>query len=277
MDNPRSPLRALSRGIDVLRAISQAGSASLSEIVEATGLAHTTVVRIVRTLENDGLVRRIEGSKRYAVTELSLGLSCGFSQDDRLTAKAAEPIRALTRQIGWPVTVLTRVGGSMVVRDSSVRETSLTFNVYDAGITLPMFESAAGRAFFAFSSPEQQAEMLAHAASCHPGLNAHALEEMRSDRTIAQIRADGHVAMASVGSQERVRGNAAIAVPLVAQGALAGVLSLVFFARAMPLSRAVSELVPHLARTAREIGEAMHTVPGARAERNRQILQFARS
>ncbi len=251
MDSLSSPLRALSRGIGVLRAISQSGPISLSEMVEATGLAHTTVVRIVRTLESDGLVRRIDGSKRYAVTELTLGLSCGFTQDDRLTQQAAEPIRELTRQVGWPIAILTRVGGAMIVRDSTVRETSLTFNVYDAGITLPMFASAAGRVFFAFSTADERAEMLARALQGGPSTSTHVLEEFRREDVIERIRRDGHVAMSSVGSEERVRGNAAIAVPILIDGSVRGALSLVFFSRAMPLARAIAQLVPPLSETAR--------------------------
>lgn len=261
MDSRSSPLRALSRGIDVLRAVSQIGPISLTEAIEATGLAHTTVVRIMRTLESGGLVRRIEGTKRYAATEMTLGLSCGFSQDDRLAQAAAGPMRELTARIGWPVALLTRVGGSMVVRDSTVRETSLTFNVYDPGITLPIFTSAAGRAYFAFCDAPARAEMVANATLAHPDTDRHLLEEIGSEAAVARIRALGHVAMSSVGMQDLVRGNAAIAVPLLAgdmaQQVPQGALSLVFFGRAMPLARAVAELVPPLRKAADEIGAAL--------------------
>jgi IclR family mhp operon transcriptional activator len=252
VDRPDSPIRALSRGIDVLRAISQRGPLSLSEAMATTGLAHTTVVRIVRTLEADGLIRRIDGTRRYAVTELALGLSCGFTDDDRLAACASGPIRALTAAIGWPVAVLTRVGGSMIVRDSSVRETSLTFEVYDPGVSMPIFGCAAGRAWFAFSDPAQREEMLRHARLAHPDAPEPAIDDDG-----AAIRRAGHAVLAGMTSDERLRGNAAIAVPVNAGNRLRGVLSLVFFRRAVPLPRAVAEFAAPLARAAEEVGAAL--------------------
>jgi len=252
MADETSSIRALTRGIDVLRAISQSGPLALSEIAAMTRLAHSTVVRLVRTLEGESLVRREDGSKRYIVTEAALGLSSGFNDDARLREASRAPIHSLTSEFGWPVAALTRIGGHMVVRHSSVRETSLTFHIYDPGVRVPIFASAAGRAYWAFCDADARGEMIAAAPLTQPEVAPAALAEF-DDRTASEIRSAGHAIVVSMGTEERLRGNGAIAVPVLLKGKPVAALSLVFFGRAVGRDDAVTRLAMPLEQAAKAI------------------------
>jgi DNA-binding IclR family transcriptional regulator len=129
-------------------------------------------------------------------------------------------------------------------------------------VNMPIFASAAGRAFFAFSDAHARAEMLRHAPLAQPVKGESTVADFRDAAVSDQIRHDGYAAIASIGSEERLRGNAAIAVPVCPPRGIAGVLSLVFFGRAIPLPRAVATLVPPLTQTAERIALAMTQTGG---------------
>ena len=246
-----SSIRALTRGIATLQAINRAGSLSLIGIAREIGVPHPTAIRLVRTLEGEGLVERVPDSKAYRPTALVQSLSCGFQNHDRLVQCAREPIVALTRKCGWPISVVTRAGRVMVTRDSTVSLTSLTFNVYAAGITLPIFSSASGQVTFAYASAEDQQEMLKQASSA----DRLAVQQFRSGKKAAEIRRQGFAAVPATPHPLNTRANAAIAVPLLADGAVLGALALVFFSSALSLRDAVKKYVPDLTATARQIVE----------------------
>lgn len=52
------PIRAIERGISVMRALDELGTASLHQLHEKTGLHRTTLLRILLTLEQQELIRR---------------------------------------------------------------------------------------------------------------------------------------------------------------------------------------------------------------------------
>ena len=58
-------LETVSRACEILRVLSDAQQAlSLGDVVERTGLERTIVFRVLRTIEDEGLLRRPEG-RRY--------------------------------------------------------------------------------------------------------------------------------------------------------------------------------------------------------------------
>src|SRR3546814_13051425 len=64
------PIRSLSRGIAVLKAINLNGSMTIMEICEACAMPYATTSRIVQTLVFEGLIARDPGRKRYRATGL---------------------------------------------------------------------------------------------------------------------------------------------------------------------------------------------------------------
>jgi len=253
----KSSIRALERGLAVLQLINRAGSMSVTEVAAAAGLPHPTAIRIVRTLVTLGFVEREPSRRHYRPTALVQSLSCGFQAHDRLVAAARPLIVELTKTVGWPLAIVTRVGGQMVARDSTVALTSLTFNIYQPGITLPIFSSASGQIWFAHASAEEQAEMLAQAEAFGDPNERLLLGRFRDGAAAEQIRRHGYAAVGETPHPMNQRRNASLAVPILAGGRIEGALTLVYFANAMSPAEAAKRYQPALGRAAAQIGEAL--------------------
>src|SRR3546814_4974353 len=94
-----------------------------------------------------GLIARDPGRKRYRATGLVRALAQGFQGSGRLATAARPHILDLTRRIGWPVSITTRIGPDMVVEVSTHDHTTMAFSSPDPGYSLPILECAAGIAY----------------------------------------------------------------------------------------------------------------------------------
>ena len=153
-------IRSISRGLAVLRAVNRCRPASLTDIAREVGIPYPSVCRIVQTLINEGLIERIPNSKRYRPTVMVRALSSGYQAEDELVSVAREHIVSLCNEVVWPVSLATRVGQWMMLLDSTHHLTSLTFSNYSPGYTLPLTECATGKAFLAFTEPDQRKAIL---------------------------------------------------------------------------------------------------------------------
>src|SRR5688572_11977180 len=121
-------IRALGRGLRLLQIINQHAPISLMGLSRRSGYAYATTRRIVQTLVEEGMIEREPGRKRYRPTMLVRTLSHGFQDSDELVAVARPHIVELCQQVGWPITVASRVGARMMLRDSTHAMTSLTLS-----------------------------------------------------------------------------------------------------------------------------------------------------
>ena len=97
-----------------------------------------------------GYVERDAHDDCYRPTVMVRALSEGFD-DEALVAHIAKPLLAsLGVQIVWPVAVATPPGPTMMIRETTDRESPLALEQYSAGVRVPMLASAAGRAYLAF-------------------------------------------------------------------------------------------------------------------------------
>ena len=154
------PIRSLSRGIAVLQAINRGQSLSMMAIAKTSEVPYPTACRIVQTLVHEGLIEREPARKRYRPTALVQTLAHGFQGHAQLVQMARPHIVELTRRAGWPVSLATHVGHSMIIRDSTHSLTALTFNAYYPGYALPILECASGLAFMSHMADEERADLL---------------------------------------------------------------------------------------------------------------------
>lgn len=249
------PIRAVSRSIAVLQCINRHGSLSLMEIARGVALPYPTTFRIIQTLLHEGLVECEPTRKHYRATQLVQTLSVGYKENGNLLLRARPHMVALTRALSWPVSMVTHVGQSMMVRDSTHSETSLSFCNYEPGYTLPLLECASGHAFLAHVPDADRLGMLA-------GLEAldrrsHMLEMFKGDKLVRRIREDGY-ATCDRNPHSAVPGKtSSIGVPIFEGARVVGALSLVFFASAMPMAEAVRRYADDLKAAAGAISEEL--------------------
>ncbi|MEQ8514241.1 MAG: helix-turn-helix domain-containing protein, partial [Chromatocurvus sp.] len=127
------PIRAVSRALVVLQAINNAGSLSMMGAARAAGIPYPTACRVIQTLIPEGFVESVPNTKHYRPTALVHTLSNGYQFDNSLVIAARPVIEELTRRVLWPISIATRVGMKMMVRDSTYGMTSLAFTNFYPG------------------------------------------------------------------------------------------------------------------------------------------------
>lgn len=251
-------IRSISRALNVLQAINCHGSLTMTQISKAVRLPYPTAWRVVYTLVKEGVIEREDSRKYYRPTALSQSLSCGYRERVRLVEIAQKHIVKLTKEIGWPVAIASRVGPVMVVRDTTNELTALTFSDYHQGYSLPIAASASGLVCLAFSSEEQRTEIIdLIKRNAFDGEN---LNENRSleGRYLAGIVEDGYASSIFNPYTKDPGKTSSIAVPLYSDGMVVGALALTFFSSALgvaeayakfkePISRAQANIIRDLA------------------------------
>ena len=246
-----TPTRSICRFIAILTVINRLGPISLLMIAKEIDIPYPTVSRVIQTLLQHELIERVDHSKCYRVTGKTLTLSSGFAEHDHLAMVARERMKALTGRIGWPLALATRVGPEMVVRESTHHLTSLAFSRCPMGFKVPLLESAAGHVFLSYASDDERECVLTGLELT--GGRSPMLALFKSGTPAARIRADGYTTYER-GQRTLDPGKiSSIAVPLFNADRLAGVLTLMLFASAMPIADALRRYLGELHATASAI------------------------
>ena len=250
-------VRAISRGLAVLQAVNRGGSITMMDICRSAGIPYPTACRIVQTLMDEGMIEREPARKRYRPTALVRTLSFGYQEEGDLVAVARPHIAALTRKFAWPVSVTTRVGPVMMVRDSTHKLTSLTLHNYVPGFTLPIIECSTGKAYLAFCEEEERRGVLDGLRQLDGPAARMALLLTSDEKMLADIRARGFATQARNAYTATPGKTSSIAVPLFEHGRAVGALALIFFASALSMADAEGRYVEALKATAQAISEEL--------------------
>jgi IclR family transcriptional regulator, mhp operon transcriptional activator len=246
MQDSEGMVRAISRGLAVLQAINRGGSITMMEIARSTNIPYPTANRIVQTLLREGMIERESTRKHYRATALVQSLASGFHDDSQLVVVARPHIEALCTQLHWPISIVSRVGAQMMVRDSTHMMTSLTLNNYYPGFTLPIMECSSGKAYLAFCSDAER-ELIFEGFSVSDGaVERMAKLLMSSDTLFQEIRRNGYATQARNAYTANPGKTSSIAVPLFKDGKISGALVLVFFSVAMSMKTAIEQFAEPL-------------------------------
>ncbi len=250
-------IRSIKRGLEVLQVINRAGLTRLQDISNATGLPYPTVCRIVDTFKDAGMIERDSSSRNYRPTALVRTLSVGFQEDEFLVTKARKIIEELCSDVGWPITIATRVGNHMMIRDSTHKLTTLTFHNYAPGYTLPLLECSVGKAYLAFC-PEIERKNVVSSLDMQEGeVNQMAQVLLSDDDLLDSIRKDGFATHAYNKFTSDPGRTSSLGVPIFDGELLAGALGLVFFSSTMSVEEAAEKYVAKMQATSARISEAI--------------------
>lgn len=252
------PVRAISRGIAVLSAISRDGPITLMGISRSAEVPYATACRIVQTLLHEGLIEREHSRKRYRVTSMVQSLATGFQQEDQLVSAARPHLEDLCRKLSWPISLATRVGTRMMVRDSTHKMTSLTFTNYHPGFTLPIAECATGKTYLAYCSEEEREMIRVAWEATDNEASQTGLLLLSDDVALGHIREQGYAMQARNLYNNEPGKTASLAVPVYGQqGELVGALALIYFASALMPTEAPGKFLADMQAAAASIGESM--------------------
>jgi len=131
MTGPKS-IRSLERGLYVLQALQEQPNSSLRDVYRFTGIPKPTLLRILHTLEQAGVVSRRLADGHYRISANQSHLTRKPDRYDRVAEAAAPVLDRLCRKISWPSDLMVPAGDHMEIRESSrVRTPFSTFFMHD--------------------------------------------------------------------------------------------------------------------------------------------------
>ncbi|MEM6683608.1 MAG: helix-turn-helix domain-containing protein [Pseudomonadota bacterium] len=253
-------VRAIQRGLDVLQTVNRLGSARFVDVSKATSIPYPTVCRIIDTLVDAGMLEREAGRRRFKPTALVQSLSLGFQEDD-VFVKTAQPVIAkLCDAVGWPITITTRVGNAMMVRASTHLQTTLTYNNYFPGYTLPLLQCSVGKVYVAFCSDEERLKIRKSLQKLEEIDPTTALF-LRDERAFLKPYRDAGYGFHTYIEHTKNPGKtSSLAVPIVQDGRLKAAMGLVYFSSAMNTQNAAEKYVAEMRSACAEITGATAAV-----------------
>lgn len=262
------PIRALSRGLSVLRLLEDHGPLSLHMLGERTRLPKASLGRILKTLEKEGFVRRGLSDRLYYRSERYRGERTASSETARRTSMlvevAAPILDRLCQEVLWASDLAILHDGAMVIQETTRRLSPFVMDGDVLNRRIHVLPSALGLAFLAYCPPAPQGEVLARLAASpdpydRPAKNrAKLMAQLEAIRRRGYaVRAPGYPAPHGVGAKL-----SAIAVPVLAagedgdEGAIAAI-NLVWINSAADVATFAAQHLHHLQETARSIGAAL--------------------
>ena len=181
---------------------------SVSELAVVLGVPKPTMHRIVRQLEDEGLIRREPRSRRYEPGPRLLGFALDVVQASLRTAPAHAILEALSAQIGETCNLGMMVGNAAVYLDRV--EAAWPFGLkFEPGSRVPLHCTSMGKLFLS-TLPRQRREALIRASSLY-GYTENTIVDPEALRAeLERIRRDGY----AVDNQEFLAGVICLAVPV---------------------------------------------------------------
>ncbi len=244
LSSPRQatrPIRALSRGLEVLAELNRRERAPIHTLSSAVRLPRTTTFRILETLRLAGFVERDAHDDCYRPTVHVRSLADGFDDEAMMAHIGKAYLPALAKEIVWPMDIATPAGTSMLVRETSRSPLALEPN--GIGELLPMLTTAAGRTYLAFSRPEVREAVLDALARTAPPDDRLARDRPETERLVQESRTQGF------GLSQRARRisqEITLALPLRAGERVLGTLAVRCAASAVPLRSAIEQFLPKM-------------------------------
>jgi IclR family mhp operon transcriptional activator len=264
-------IRSLERGLHVLRALQAQPISSLHEINQLTRIPKPTLLRILRTLEGFGAVSRRLADGHYRISATLSQLARKPDRYDRVAEAAAPVLDRLCRKISWPSDLMVPAGDHMEIRETSRVQTPFsTVFLHDRiGTPVNWLLSAVGRAYLAFCPERERDKILALLRKSDLPENRLARDEKRVRFVLKETQMKGY------GTRDPAFGGGAyrrqapdgltgIAVPLLDQKRVHGVINIIWPKAARTLDDMVHDHLADLQKAASEIVISLRTQSQAR-------------
>lgn len=240
-------VQALERGLSLLAAINESAPASLSILVDATGLPKATVVRLLHTLREAGYVEHAENAG-YRLLPRVRSLFSSIDRENAPTQTIRRLLNDFASVVKWPAEFMIREGATMLIEVSNRDSAPIALRRFEH-LRFPILHSASGRALLAWSKPRQREEIIRSALLQEKASERGDVARMVR-RNISETLARGY----SVQDYNTpIEGTRAISVPVYSGDAAVAALVLIFLRDALPQSQVDHALVPKLREVSAKI------------------------
>tara|TARA_B100000378_G_C18005592_1_gene398789 strand:- start:46 stop:828 length:783 start_codon:yes stop_codon:yes gene_type:complete len=243
-------IRSIERGLRVLQEMNLQPYTSIAHLHERTGLPKPTLVRILRTLELAGYVENDPRVGGYQLSALVASLSSGYHKEPMVVEAGRPWAVAVTRKHQWPVSIALLDRDAVVVRMSTVPDSSVSPFHKTVNMRLPLITRGLGLAYLAFT-PEEELELIIRMlrTSGDPE-NELARHPDKISRLVAMTRRRGYATRAA---HVEPRNSDTIAVPVFNDGGrVVASLGLTYFRSAFASQQEAHERYSAVLKTASE-------------------------
>jgi IclR family transcriptional regulator, mhp operon transcriptional activator len=242
-------IRSISRALLLLRTMNASQRVSLHALHQETGLAKSTVFRILHTLQQDGYVRADGDAGQYRITAKVQELSAGYTEKSWVVDVASPLALRVTREIRWPLAIGTLDGDAVVVRYSTMPYSPLAVHATTLGQRLGLLDTAMGRTYLAFCGAAERRALLQLLRAASP--EGQIEDEAHLADELALIRHQGY----AVRLPNARRSSATLAVPVVHASGVIATLCLTTFGKSLT-TELITQYKPVLQATALQIAQA---------------------
>ena len=255
-------IRSLERGLAVMKILQELGPTNLNRIFQESGLPRPTLLRILRTLESIGLIRKGMGDGLYRNSFRLERMVSGLDESDRLAEIAAPAMDRLCKRISWPseLAVKSKEGPFMVLKETSRPNSPFLLNRDPIGHKVSLTLSAVGRAYLAFCKPKEREFLLAEVSIQNPYEQQLLEKDADFDEILAKVRSKGYATRHTLfgGGHPPIRseyddGLEAIAVALSHNGEVLGCISIAWLRKASSIETIACDHLKSLQETATKI------------------------
>lgn len=222
------PVRAVEKALLLLELLNRRPVSRVRDLSGATDMPHSTVIRLLETLETAGYVRKVDRNAGYCITDKTAQLSSGNHGFPSVLKALSVQADLLTEKLLWPASICTLDGDAMVVRYSTIPQSPLAHIHSTINRRLSLLRRAHGRAYLAFC-PDEEREHLIQLIEENPqtadDFSRTALKEMLDGIRISGFaRRDANLQAQTMS----------IAVPFWRKNRLIATLGLTYFSRSVP-------------------------------------------
>jgi IclR family mhp operon transcriptional activator len=250
-------VRSVERAIDLLQALNRNPLSTLGDLHRQTRIPKSSLVRLLRELESEGLVAQTSSYSAYRLLSPVTSLADGDPLQPDVVSVADRIMIDFTRDQGWPMALTLFEGDAMVVRASTIPYTSLAMVQSTIGIPLSMVGHAHGQAFLANVSVDRQKRILESARRRGRPADEPANDVRQVKQLLRQVREQGY----ALRHQHFHTQSSSIAVPIYEAGEVIASLGMTWLSAAISAPKALELYVPRLIAMSDQISRELENRP----------------
>jgi IclR family mhp operon transcriptional activator len=248
----RAPIHSVVKTIDVIRLLSLRQVISVQQLSLQTKIPKPSIMRIIGTLVECGLVKQVSRRAGYCLTSKVLELSAGYHGLPAVIEVGAPYADALTRDLRWPAAIATLDVDAMVVRYSTIPISPYAHVSSTMNKRLSLVERAHGRAYLAFCTRAQRDALLNIFDASDRNRSGSGMDRGRLLQILNATRRAGYARRAL----ELEPQTSTIAVPILIGDMVRATIGITFFTGAVD-KKSEAALARRLIDTAAAIGDAL--------------------
>ena len=229
------PVNSVVRALNLLRSLNDSPVSTIDKLHVQTKIPKSTIVRLLQTLEAQGLVRHAPQHGAYCLTAEVNKLSSGYHGAPRLIEASASQLDDMTRQVKWPMAIAVPASDAVSICYSTIPLSPLSLHHSSIGMRLSLVSRALGRAYLAFCDADERDALINIVKKSNDSEDLPARDDAAMAAMLQKVREQG---LATRDPHVRTVSNT-LAVPILEGSRVVASVGLTFIASAMTQDEAI--------------------------------------